>query len=1226
MEPGKEVSSRTRIPWRIYLVVAGVAVLLFAGTAYAIWSVRHISVQYTPLLEAAERGSSHTTNAHLWLEEVIDGDPHESGQDVWELFDRAQHYVECMLNGGESEIGYIRPLQESSLRSRAQRIKESLEELEQLARQREQQGSIMGSGTEADQRFDELFNGLISGLTTVEARLRERVGTKKQRIQQTGIFLLAGILFAGIVCGVVLVRYENERRRRYREMLNARQYLACTLDSIGDAVIATDASGNVTRMNPVAEGLTEWSFSEAQNRPLEEVFRIVNADTRETADDPIQRVLESGKTVGLANHTMLIGRDGSEHQIADSGAPIRGPNGEIIGVVLVFRDVTEQYRQQQQLEERERKFRQLIEQSPDAITLHDMDGNIVDVNETALNMYGYSREEMLAMSIPDLDPDYTSREDGGRFWEEMDTGEPFFFQARHKTKNGNILPAEVIVSKINLEDHVYVMAISRDISERRRYEEAIQEREEHLRTTLYSIGDAVVTTDLSGNVVRMNPVAEELTGWAAADAESQPLNRVFNIINARTRESVDNPVKRVLDTGQVQGLANHTMLVAADGNEYQIADSGAPIRGANGEITGVVLVFRDVTEDYNMREALRQSEEKFRDIFHHASDAIVVMDLEGHFVEVNDVACRTLGYTREELLDLTPKDIEPKAEPAVMQERIRAIKEDGYIVFESEHTRKDGSVFPVEVKGREIEYDGRPCVIGVARDLTERKEAEEALRESEERFRTVLENLAAGVFAHDLDGHIVFVNDAACRSTGYTREELLSMYVSDIDPNAVSRQDAERIWHKMEVGQSTRIRSSHTRKDGSQFPVDIHITAVTLSGRRIILALAFDITEDLRREEELRKARQHQIEHERHRALAEMASGIAHDFNNALSPIQSYAELLLENPEKLDERERALRYLRHIQRSASTATETVRRMRKFYQPREEENFLPVDLDYVVREVVSITQPRWKEEAKAAGKDVKLSTELNAAGEVVGNEAELHEMLTNLIFNAVDAIPDQGTISIRTYPAEDAHVVLEVSDDGMGMSEETRQKCLDPFYTTKGPQGSGLGLSTLQGVVQRHGGELRVESVEGEGTTFRIRLPLREQVEEEGDVGTSQADNVGSLKILAVEDEPSQREVLEEILALEGHRVHLAADGKEGFEKIREDSYDLMITDRAMPGMNGDQLAAKVKEQKPDQPVVMLTGFGDMMEAGNDYPRNADYLMKKPFSRDSLRKAIRLMLG
>ena len=371
---------------------------------------------------------------------------------------------------------------------------------------------------------------------------------------------------------------------------------------------------------------------------------------------------------------------------------------------------------------------------------------------------------------------------------------------------------------------------------------------------------------------------------------------------------------------------------------------------------------------------------------------------------------------------------------------------------------------------------------------------------------------------------------------------------------------------------------------------------------------------------ELKSTQQQILQQERLRALGEMASGIAHDFNNALSPIMSFSEILLTHPENLDDKEKVTRYLVMINTAAKDAANVVRRLRQFYQKNKDtDTFQSVNLKKLVEEAISLTQPKWKDEAQANGKTVHIETHLQEVPFVSGNEADLREVMTNLIFNAVDAISESGMLILRTYP-EDNHVVLEVSDTGTGMTEEARRRCMDPFFTTKDQRGTGFGLAIVYNIIQRHKGTVVIESEWGKGTTFILQLPIQKEQREEERKDEVEAPS-RSLHVLVVEDEPLVCEGMIAYLTSDGHTVETATNGHEGLEKFQAGKFDLVLTDRAMPEMSGDQLAAAIKEIEPNKPIILLTGFGDSMTNTYKKPDGVDFIMNKPVTLIGLRKAL-----
>lgn len=377
---------------------------------------------------------------------------------------------------------------------------------------------------------------------------------------------------------------------------------------------------------------------------------------------------------------------------------------------------------------------------------------------------------------------------------------------------------------------------------------------------------------------------------------------------------------------------------------------------------------------------------------------------------------------------------------------------------------------------------------------------------------------------------------------------------------------------------------------------------------------------------ELERTQHRIVQQERLRALGQMASGIAHDFNNTLLPIVGYTELLLMDPKVMDDRERAVRYLNTVRTAANDAANVVKRLREFYRSRdEEESFDLVDVNAIVRQVINLTQPKWKDQAQARGGSIDVETDLHETPELPGDESALRDALTNLILNAADAMPDGGTITIRSLKEGD-DMVVQVSDTGMGMSEEVRRRCLEPFFTTKGEQGTGLGLSMVHGIIQRHKGSVYSESTPGQGTTFILRLPIRQPVRKPSEPTPQEEAASTPLRILVVDDDATSLMVIADSLETDGHTVDTAATARDALERFRSGAYDVVFTDRAMPDMNGDQVADAIKHVSPDTPVIMLTGFGDVMKYSGQKPASVDLVGSKPATLADLRSMIAKVRG
>jgi signal transduction histidine kinase/DNA-binding response OmpR family regulator len=378
--------------------------------------------------------------------------------------------------------------------------------------------------------------------------------------------------------------------------------------------------------------------------------------------------------------------------------------------------------------------------------------------------------------------------------------------------------------------------------------------------------------------------------------------------------------------------------------------------------------------------------------------------------------------------------------------------------------------------------------------------------------------------------------------------------------------------------------------------------------------------------DDLQQNRQLVMQQERLRALGQMASGIAHDINNALSPVALYIESVLVGEPTLSTR--AQGYLTTVQQAVYDIAHTVAQLREFYrQPAGPQESHPIALNQIVQEVVELTRAKWRDEPQQRGLTIAVHTVLQEHGLplLLGVESELREALINLVLNAVDAMPEGGILTIQTRATPTA-VILEVQDTGIGMDEVTRQRCLEPFYTTKGERGTGLGLAVVYGVLERHAAQLTIESAVEHGTTMRLLFP---RVPSNSTTSAQRAEVEAcppSLRILVIDDDLLLRQSLQDVLQSEGHAVTVADGGEAGLEIVRDaqarqESFAVVMTDLGMPGMDGREVARVVKHAAPETPVVLLTGWGQALQQDGSIPPHVDCLLSKPPRLRELRAAL-----
>ncbi|MCF7936169.1 MAG: PAS domain S-box protein [Synergistales bacterium] len=689
-------------------------------------------------------------------------------------------------------------------------------------------------------------------------------------------------------------RMETERERRH---------LSTTLDSMGDGMIATDADGLVTRMNPVAEELTGWPEAEASGRPFGEIFRIVSAATLEPADNPVPRVLEEGNVVGLANHTILIARDGREYQIADSAAPIREPRGGVAGVILVFRDVTEEYRMRERMAASEARYRNLFEQSGDGALVHDLEGNILEVNGKMCRLLGYTREELRDLHLSVLHPRGTAEFDRplqNHIDRILSEGSDHF-ETQMRTKGGRIFPGEIAASVVESGQGRVVQAILRDITERKERERLLHERygalQEAHRIARMGRWEYLHREDR----LEWSPTIYEIFG-IDPQRFGASYEAFLEAVHPEDRTLVDSTFSRSLREGLPYEMEHRLLLdggcvkwVREEGyTDYD--DGGSPLRTVgivqditvrkeaelrrdhlNEVLRAVRNVNQLITRERDPHRLIEQTCALLTETRGYRIAWIALMDSEGHCTD-------TAGAGMEE--GFAPLDGMLRA--GRWPRCVRRAIEQGTLTVTADPatecadcplsvTLRGDACFAVPLLYEEDLYGvlsvAIPCSYAADREEqalfaemagdvvfalhtieSERRQraTEAALKESEARFRNYIEHAPHGIFVADSDGNYVDANPAASAITGYSREELLSMNLLDLVPPEEREEAGEHFGEVVRQGQAMGERAFITRDGRCRYWI---VNAVRLADDRYI-GFVVDVTRRREAEAELRTARE----------------------------------------------------------------------------------------------------------------------------------------------------------------------------------------------------------------------------------------------------------------------------------------------------------------------------------------------------------------------------------
>jgi PAS domain S-box-containing protein len=649
--------------------------------------------------------------------------------------------------------------------------------------------------------------------------------------------------------------------------------------------------------------------------------------------------------------------------------------------------------------------------------------------------------------------------------------------------------------------------------------------------------------------------------------------------------------------------------------------SGATDYVLKDKLSRLSPVVNRALEEAEEHQQRKQAEEKHSLVIETAMDGFWISDLKGRFLEVNDSSCKMLGYTREEFLTISVSDIETLERPEEIAQHLERVMEQVYDRFETRHRRKDGKILDVEISANYI-HIGEGQFFVFVRDISERKQAEEALRESEEKYRLLVNNATDAIFVAQ-DEVIRFPNPRTEELVSYSAGELATIRFTNLihpdDRDMVLDRHRRRLkGESLPTAYSFRI----INRAGEELWTQLNTVAITWEGRPATLNFLRDITPQRKLEAQLQQSQKME-------AIGTLAGGIAHDFNNILAAIIGYAEIASLH---IGEAEKLKESLKEVMNAGRRARDLVKQILAFSRKGEQER-IPVQISPIVKEALKLLRSSLPTTIEIR-QDIESDT-----GIVEADPTQIHQVLMNLCANAGFAMREEGgvlevglinleldDIVTSLYPNMDpgSYLRLTVSDTGHGMTPEVLERIFDPYFTTKEKgEGTGLGLSVVHGIVKAHGGTITAYSEPGKGSTFHVYFP---RVEREATTEPEATESIptGHESILFIDDEASLVEIGKQMLEHLGYEVVTRTSSLEALELFRAkpDEFDLVITDMTMPNMTGDKLAKELMQIRPDIPIILCTGFSGRITEEKAKGIGIRAFVMKPLVMQDLAKTVR----
>ncbi len=757
---------------------------------------------------------------------------------------------------------------------------------------------------------------------------------------------------------------------------------------------------------------------------------------------------------------------------------------------------------------------------------------------------------------------------------------------------------------------------------RHKIETELKEIEEQYLQLVERLPDGVYRSTTDGKLLTVNSALARMLGY---ESHEELLN--INI----TKDLYFSPKERNEALKMLNGHESKSLifrLKKKDGSELWVEDHGHQVFDGQGRLIYYEGILRDITKRKLAEEALKESEERFRTIFENANDGILLADVENRkFYTGNKKICQMLGYSLEEIKNIRVMDIHPAKDlPYVVEQFEKQLRMEITLATNISVKRKDGSVFYADINSSPITLAGKRYLLGIFRDVTERKQAEEQLV----LLATAVEQSAEIIIITNTDGTIQYVNPAFERITGYSREEAIGQNPRILKSGEHDQKFYENLWDTLKKGEVWSGRFKNKKKDGTLYEEDATISPVRDASGNIInyVAVKRDVTLEVFLEAQLHHAQKMET-------IGTLVGGVAHDFNNLLTVILGNVEFGFQDCSPDDP---VYKDLIRIEKAGIHARKLVSQLLSFSRQKDYKPIV-LNLNTTIDELLEML-------TRIIGGNIKLKTKLAPnLLPICADTVQVQQVLMNLCVNARDAMPQGGELILETRNITKKNlknhlltkdesrnfVQLKITDAGVGMDKETQARIFEPFFTTKEVgKGTGLGLSVVYGIVRQHNGHIEVFSDEGKGTTFKIYFPAYDKPKSTN-CGAKKLAGVRrrNTSILIVDDEETVRNVTYRILNGLGYKVLTVKDGDEAL-KIFESHYekiDLVIMDMVLPKLSGPEIYKRMRAIKPDLSILFVTGYDykSEMNAFGHLEQRHIRMLQKPYSKESLEKVVSNLL-